>query len=137
MSQPSNSAIRQMEIDKEIQKIKAENNYKFLKIEPSDPSVKSLEEIGCLCSDEIGQNSEEIVPHSKWQSYDTISSCIVNAANLYSQYKFNELKDIVNDSIQIQYGMKKKIINFDDYLHVNSFLKTNWQQTNVRSFENN
>ena len=33
--------------------------------------------------------------------------------------------------------MKKKIINFDDYLHVNSFLKTNWQQTNVRSFENN
>ena len=137
MSQPSKSAIRQMEIDKEIQKIKAENNYKFIKIEPSDPSVKSLEEIGCLCSDEIGQNSEEIVPHSKWQSYDTISSCIVNAANLYSQYKFNELKDIVNDSIQIQYGMKKKIINFDDYLHVNSFLKTNWQQTNVRSFENN
>ena len=32
MSQPSKSAIRQMEIDKEIQKINAENNYKFLKI---------------------------------------------------------------------------------------------------------
>ena len=56
--QPTENAYKQMDIADNIEQIKKENNYKVVKIKPSNPSINSLETVGCICSDEL-----EIILH--------------------------------------------------------------------------
>lgn len=105
--------------------IRAQNNYKYIKIKNTDPTKLTrtdLVEIGVFSKQEDGQgNNLNLV--QKWNHADDLDTIIRNAHNISNRKKFYELKEIANGTIIKNSNMLMRAIDFNKYKNAASFIK--------------
>ena len=122
---PCNNYSTYNEFEDLFKDIKAQNNYKYIKIRNTDPNKLTktdLVEIGAISKLEDGQgNNLNLV--QKWNHADDLDTIIRNAHNISNRKKFYELKELANGTISKTSNMLMRSIDFDKYKNASSFIK--------------
>jgi hypothetical protein len=122
---PCNNYSTYNEFEDLFKDIRAQNNYKYIKVRHTDPNKLTktdLVEIGAFSKQEDGQgNNLNLV--QKWNHADDLDTIIRNAHNISNRKKFYELKEIANGTISKQPNMLMRSVNFNKYKNASSFIK--------------
>lgn len=122
---PCNNYSTYNEFEDLFKDIRAQNNYKYIKVRETDPNKLTktdLVEIGAFSKQEDGQgNNLNLV--QKWNHADDLDTIIRNAHNISNRKKFYELKEIANGTISKQPNMLMRSVNFNKYKNASSFIK--------------
>ena len=122
---PCNNYSTYNEFEDLFKDIRAQNNYKYIKVRQTDPNKLTktdLVEIGAFSKQEDGQgNNLNLV--QKWNHADDLDTIIRNAHNISNRKKFYELKEIANGTISKQPNMLMRSVDFNKYKNASSFIK--------------
>ena len=122
---PCNNYSTYNEFEDLFKDIRAQNNYKYIKVRETDPNKLTktdLVEIGAFSKQEDGQgNNLNLV--QKWNHADDLDTIIRNAHNISNRKKFYELKEIANGTISKQPNMLMRSVDFNKYKNASSFIK--------------
>ena len=122
---PCNNYSTYNEFEDLFKDIRAQNNYKYIKVRHTDPNKLTktdLVEIGAFSKQEDGQgNNLNLV--QKWNHADDLDTIIRNAHNISNRKKFYELKEIANGTISKQPNMLMRSVDFNKYKNASSFIK--------------